>query len=479
VHHFIKRCVIFVVLLSSFYNAFATHIVGGEFTYTYLGDTTISAKTMHKYQVSLSIYEDCLNGQPGAIAQDNPAWLGVYDGMGNIVEMDTGDNGVCCGIPFSLSVTVAPNLSITCVSNIPPTCLLKKTFTKIYYLAPNSSGYLVSYQRCCRNASIVNVSDPGDEGCTYFCSIPASPIVNNSAVFKNYPPQIICSDNPLYYDHSANDADGDSLSYGFSPAYTGGSEANVKPVPLPPPYDSVSYISPEFSSQSPIDGNPTIQIDPVTGLITGTPDIAGRYLVNVYCNEWRSGALINTIRREFQFVVTPCSPKSGNSSSFQSISIMAGDSLQFSASGSSYYLWSPATYLSDPYIPDPIGYFPVAGQFNYILHTVTSNNCEENETVTVNVLDHSDIFVPGAFTPNDDGKNDVLQPIPVLNSTLRNFKVFNRKGNMVYNGGPNDKGWNGDYRGVKQDTGAYYWELEYTDNTGETRRKKGDVTLIR
>ncbi len=469
---------IVALLLCSYSNVFASHIVGGEITYAYLGDTVKAAGTFHKYQVSLSIYEDCLNGQTSAIAQDNPAWLGVFDGMGNVIELDTGDN-IGYGIPYSSSESVPLYLSATCVSNIPATCLLKKTFIKTYYLAPNSSGYVVSYQRCCRNAAIVNVSDPGSEGSTYFCTIPPYPIVNNGAVFNNYPTQIVCADNPIYYDHSATDADGDSLSYGFAPAYNGATETNVKPVPLPPPYDTVTYITPEYSSQHPINGTPVIQIDPVTGIITGVPDRAGRYLVNVYCREWRGGVLINEVRREFQFVAAGCTPKDGNSASFSKVVVMVGDSVQFNASGSSFYLWTPSANLSNPNIPNPVGYFPQPGQYNYTLHTVTDPSCAANETVEVTVLEHSDIFVPTAFTPNDDGRDDYLQPIPVLNSTLKSFKVFNRKGNVVYTGGPNDKGWNGAYHSVRQDTGTYYWELEYTDNTGQTRRKKGDVMLIR
>src|ERR1700733_11136331 len=57
------------LLLSSllFLPAKATHIVGGEFTYIYLGDSTSGGITFNKYQMSLSIYEDCLHGNPVAI----------------------------------------------------------------------------------------------------------------------------------------------------------------------------------------------------------------------------------------------------------------------------------------------------------------------------------------------------------------------------------------------------------------------------
>jgi len=280
-----------------------SHIVGGEFTYVHPGDTTISGVFYHEYIVSLSIYEDCLHGSPEAIAQDNPAYIGVFEGNGNVIEEDYGASGV----NYVSSVTVPPNFSNACVSNIPATCLLKKTFVKTYYLKPNSTGYVIAYERCCRNANVVNIVNPSNNGSTFYCTIPPAPIVNNSAVFKYYPPQIICLNNPLVYDHSATDADGDSLSYGFCAALNGAWADSVLPIAYFPVWgDSVAYISPPYSSQVPMTGFPAIRIDPTHGIITGTPNLTGRFLVTVCCNEYRHGVLINTIRREFQFVVTPC-----------------------------------------------------------------------------------------------------------------------------------------------------------------------------
>ncbi len=291
--------IFFVSLSLSFFQARASHIVGGEMTYKYLGDSTAGPLKFHIYVVSLSIYEDCFNGQVEAIAQDNPAFFGVFDaGSHATIRIDT-------NIFFTSAVSVPANFNNSCVANIPPVCLLKKTFVKRYALPVNAAGYVVSYQRCCRNNQVMNILDPGDNGSTYYCTIPPEQITNNSAVFTNYPPQIICLNNPLFYDNSATDADGDSLSYGFSPALLGATDANIKPIPSPPPYDTVKYITP-FSSKVPMTGFPAIQIDPVTGQITGTPNRLGRYLVTVYCNEYRDGILINTIKREFQFVVTSC-----------------------------------------------------------------------------------------------------------------------------------------------------------------------------
>ena len=288
--------IFFTLLLLSFFEGRASHIVGGEMTYKFMGDSP----SYYRYQVTLSIYEDCLNGQPEAIAQDNPAYFGVYLAAYpfNFIYADSAF--------YTTSVAVPTNFSNSCISQIPATCLLKKTFVTTFALLPNSTGYVIDYQRCCRNAQIGNVIDPGNHGSTYFCYIPGV-VHNNSAVFKNYPPQIICRNNPLIYDNSATDADNDSLSYGFTAALDGADGNNVKPYPpVGPPFDTVAYAG-SYSSQYAIPGYPLIHIDPRTGLITGTPNLVGRYLVCVYCNEYRDGIFINTITREFQFVVTDCS----------------------------------------------------------------------------------------------------------------------------------------------------------------------------
>ena len=358
------------------------------------------------------------------------------------------------------------------------TCLEKATFTKTFYLPDNTSGYVIANQRCCRNAAISNITDPASIGATYFCTIPATQFNNSSAIFKNYPPQIICLNLPLYYDNSATDVDGDSLSYSLCSALIGADENNVKPVALPPPYTPVSYIPP-YSAQSPVAAAPEITLDPVTGMMTGQPNRAGRYLVTVCCHEWRSGAQIDSILRDFEFVVIDCSSDVYKPFVGVDTTIMTGDSVYFNAFGGTSYSWSPGTYLDNTSVSNPAGYFPVAGHFTYSLYEVSDSGCSGTNTRTIDVLAHSICRVPNAFTPNNDGLNDVLTPLSVFNASLISFKIFNRNGNIVYNGGPNDYGWDGTYKGVKQDMGNYFWELTYVDNFGVTRMAKGNVTLIR
>ncbi len=288
----------------------ASHIVGGEMMYECLG--RVVPGTI-RYRVWLNIYQDCLGGHQDAIGSDNPGIFAIFDGNGSRVTMM---GRIYDEVQSSEDIAIPPNFHNECVNNPPPVCLRRVKFERIYDLPDNSTGYHIVYQRCCRNASVINISNPGNTGATYSCFIPPvldASVCNSSAVFKNYPPQIICINNPLVYDHSAVDPDGDSLSYEFCQAYIGGSLDFPKPGAgpgagdiLPPPYPSVTYIG-GFNADRPMVGNPPIQIDPVTGLISGTPNLMGRFVVTVCVKEWRDGAVINTVTREFQFVVTNCS----------------------------------------------------------------------------------------------------------------------------------------------------------------------------
>jgi len=457
-------CFIILSSLFAFTSARASHITGGELTYSYLGDSASAGNTYFKYKVSLVIYEDCLNGSPQAIAEDNPAFLGLFYGASGsyqVYELDTFNEGPNA-IFFNSSVAIPAIYANSCgTSTRIATCLLKKTFVKTYALPASTTGYVISYQRCCWNASIVNINDPSNAGITISCAIPPTATINNSALFRNESPQLACLNKPFYFDHSATDADGDSLSYGFSAALNGlGNSTNSKPTPLPPPYDSLAYNAP-YSTQNPVSAAPALTIDPVTGIISGTPNLQGRYVMSVVCYEWRAGQLINKVVRDFEVVVAECDNNVFGAVAGPDTTILVGNSVQFYASPAATYTWTPSAYLNNTDVANPVGTFVDPGYFYYTLHEVTDSGCVGEKTVQVQVLDYSNFTVPNAFTPNGDNLNDVFTPVPVLGSTLISLKVFDRKGIMVYNGGYNDPGWDGTYKNVKQDVGTYFWELLY------------------
>jgi len=292
-----------IALIAGTFSANASHIFGGDIVYRCRGNDL--------YEFTFTLYQDCLSGQQEAINQDNPSYYAIFDAATNayITEGSTGQ--------FISSEIVPTGFSNDCINNLPNTCMRKTVFRFTVKMPPNNpNGFLFVYQRCCRNQTINNIYSPGVTGATFTSLIPpysSSQCSNNSAVFTNNPPQIICMNNPFSFDFSATDIDGDSLSYELCQAYIGASTQNPIPgSPLgqgpieAPPFTPVSYIPP-YNANYPIPSNPAFYVNPVTGLLTGTPTAAGRYVFTVCVKEWRNGQVINTLSRDLQFVITNCS----------------------------------------------------------------------------------------------------------------------------------------------------------------------------
>ncbi len=285
-----KTAAIFSVLLLCL-QSFATHIVGGEIYYDHLGG--------NNYKITLKVYRDCYNGQA---PYDNPAYIGVFDSNGNLLDT--------LSLPFPGSTVLPVTLNSPCF--IPPTniCVEEAIYSIVTNLPPITGGYTLAYQRCCRNQTILNLVNPGAVGATYIETIPdpALAAVNSSPRFKNFPPIFLCAGNPLNFDHSAIDPDGDVLVYKLCDPFDGASQAIPQPIPpAGPPYAFVPFQSP-YSGTYPMSSSPAIAVNPSTGMLTGTPNMIGQWVVGVCCEEWRGNQLIGIHRRDFQFNVTNCPP---------------------------------------------------------------------------------------------------------------------------------------------------------------------------
>ena len=90
----------------------------------------------------------------------------------------------------------------------------------------------------------------------------------------------------------------------------------------------------------------------------------------------------------------------------------------------------------------------------------------------------SDVYVPTAFTPNNDGRNDILK---VIGTTVKklNFSIYNRWGERVFATTDIQRGWNGTYKGVLQASGTFVFYLDAELIDGSRRVKKGSIMLIR
>lgn len=291
----------------------ALHIIGGEVVYKCLNIDTI--RGVVNYEITFTMYRD---SKSGGADFDRGTSFGIYRGSGsnwsffrrinninprNIRDVDIANNNPCILVPVNVGVQSG-------------------VYVFEVELPISNESYLISFQRCCRNNTILNLVNPGDTGAAFTTEISpqAQRYCNNSPTFANFPPVVICVNRPINFNHSAIDIDGDSLVYEFcNPLTAGGTDGATTPglptactgvTPDPqrclPPYDFITFRAPNFTFDRPMGGNPVVNIDPVTGLIGGAPNLLGQYVVGVCVKEYRNGELIGTLRRDFQFNVTTC-----------------------------------------------------------------------------------------------------------------------------------------------------------------------------
>ncbi len=162
--------------------------------------------------------------------------------------------------------------------------------------------------------------------------------------------------------------------------------------------------------------------------------------------------------------------------------VVIGQPLQFNASGGVGYLWSPSTGLSADNIPDPIGtYGSGIDSVRYKVIVTDAVGCADSAFVLVRVWKTNPyVFVPTAFTPNNDGNNDVFRPIAVGMAKINYFSVYNRWGQLLFTTTTNGKqGWDGRVNGRLQNTGVFVWMVSAVDYLGKSFFLKGTVALIR
>ena len=106
--------------------------------------------------------------------------------------------------------------------------------------------------------------------------------------------------------------------------------------------------------------------------------------------------------------------------------------------------------------------------------------CVDSASVRIKIYQSDPVvFVPTAFTPNGDGRNDILRPLAAGITTIEYFRIYNRWGQMVFSTSTNGKGWDGRIQGREQSTASFVWEVKATDYKGQPFVQKGTVTLIR
>lgn len=138
--------------------------------------------------------------------------------------------------------------------------------------------------------------------------------------------------------------------------------------------------------------------------------------------------------------------------------------------------WTPDVFLNNNTIADPTA-VPTSN-VEYVVTVVDQSGCVIRDSVRLTLLPDA-LLIPTAFSPNNDGLNDLFRP---LNKNLNKlvFQVFDRWGEKVYETDVIGDGWDGTYKGKKQDLGVYVWQAQF-QLTGQTKTfsESGNVTLVK
>lgn len=298
-----KKITLIILFFSGVFftnNLKASHIAGGDLSYTCLGG--------NQYLLNLNLFVDCLGFDPGASQ--------------TITCTST------CGGSVTATVSVT-NPGGTEISQLCPAQIGNSTcsggtlpgmwvfnFTGVVTLAPPCDTWNMSWNVCCRNGAIVNLVAPASQSSYIEATLNSvTDSCNSSPSFTSQPIPYVCQGQLVNYNYGVIEADGDSLYYSLINAMGAGA--------------TMLAYSPGYSAPAPIPG---IVIDPATGQLTFTPTTLGNFVVVVLVQEYNAaGDLIGTVMRDIQFIVQTCAnqvpdppPTAGSITGLTGTAVLAG-----------------------------------------------------------------------------------------------------------------------------------------------------------
>ena len=139
--------------------------------------------------------------------------------------------------------------------------------------------------------------------------------------------------------------------------------------------------------------------------------------------------------------------------------------------------WSPVTSLDNATSYTPV--FIDNKERSYILTLKTAAGCITIDTQVVKINKNIVIYVPNAFTPNGDSRNDLLKPWAIGIKQLTYFKIFNRWGELVFETKSIHEGWDGRYKGTPVQSHTLVWMYEGIGVDNKTYNAIASTVLIR
>ena len=160
------------------------------------------------------------------------------------------------------------------------------------------------------------------------------------------------------------------------------------------------------------------------------------------------------------------------------VTIKKGETATLTASGGGSYLWSGNAIVGNNNLAT-ITVNPNE-QSTYTVLVTNTFGCIDSARVVVNVNDPNvSIFLPTAFSPNGDGKNDTFKIVSNQSFKFFSMNIYNRWGELVYSNNDLYNGWDGKFKGTDQPTGVYIVYIKATPYTGNEINNMGSLTLIK
>jgi gliding motility-associated-like protein len=114
----------------------------------------------------------------------------------------------------------------------------------------------------------------------------------------------------------------------------------------------------------------------------------------------------------------------------------------------------------------------------YSLTVTDFNGCTANDEAGINKAEYECYFIPTIFSPNADKNNDIFHVMAHGVKTFTMF-IYDRWGNEIFATTDINDGWNGTYKGMNMNDGAYAYYIKLEYNNGSVKEIKGNITLIR
>ncbi|MGH1338661.1 MAG: T9SS type B sorting domain-containing protein [Aureispira sp.] len=151
------------------------------------------------------------------------------------------------------------------------------------------------------------------------------------------------------------------------------------------------------------------------------------------------------------------------------------------------YDWQHVSALDNPNIdditapsttvtPEPSS----SGQYQFLLTaTNTNDGCTDTASLYLEIEVQPFLGMPTAFTPNGDGVNDYYRPANIDPRFVKEFRIYNRWGQIIYDGTDLENQWDGTFQGQEQPTEIYMYYIDYQEPGQEGRQIRGEFTLFR